>query len=673
MIISQRQKGVFLALAVGLTLVLAVVVYNATFRAFVDDLVVDETPPAIVATDGEEVETPVAEAEVINLAAIQSIVAYQASRDETTIANLKNQLQARRVVLTKAIKKGNLPDVRKYSLSSEQLAAVPVELVGEVEKTTALTGEWRSTHQDLVSSGEKVNNNVSKFVRTKNQRRLIVGGQEYAVYLSREANQPELPLKVGRHASVSIKGAVVLGDNILSEPANIVQTADLSLAVAGPGPNAVAGGVTKVAVVLANFQNNRQQFVSPAVARETMFGTATANTVQKWYERQSFGLNNKFVGVLSPIQGDVFPWVTVNHPANDCSLDPITTKALAAVAADPNARFPGAAAYDVIIVAFPWNRGCGQFAGGANVGGNRIWLVGNFNLRVLLHEMGHIKGLDHANSVKCSEPPLSRVCRSTEYGDPLSVMGHGNDQFGGFHLGTLGYLAPANIEVIGRIGTSTVTLDRLEERSANLQYLRVPTEPNQSLLPIVGQAPQEIQVEYRGQSGKLIIRAATIPRSAAKPHLVSPLSVGDVFEDKRSGVKVKFLSKTIGQATVEVTVTEKTCVRTDPAITVSPDSQVGRGGQALTYDLKVTNNNNRRCQLVELDNYSVRALSTQQLNGWTAVLDKPSVSLPPKETKTLKLTVTPPANAAAGYYEYEAQISRDPLVGKMKLYAVVIP
>src|SRR6185436_12069057 len=74
---------------------------------------------------------------------------------------------------------------------------------------------------------------------------------------------------------------------------------------------------------------------------------------------------------------------------------------------------------------------------------------------VFVHELGHMLGLGHANSVDCGVDPADAgaplyscpdlsTSDSVEYGDTDSVMGFGGSQgsFTSFHLARLGWLQP---------------------------------------------------------------------------------------------------------------------------------------------------------------------------------------------------------------------------------------
>ncbi len=85
-----------------------------------------------------------------------------------------------------------------------------------------------------------------------------------------------------------------------------------------------------------------------------------------------------------------------------------------------------------VIVAFANTDGIGgnQFVwtGLADVGGDFVWLKGNFSLRVVTHELQHNMGLRHANLWRIpggSTNPVDPLGSSEEYGDSFDVMGSG--------------------------------------------------------------------------------------------------------------------------------------------------------------------------------------------------------------------------------------------------------
>jgi hypothetical protein len=94
--------------------------------------------------------------------------------------------------------------------------------------------------------------------------------------------------------------------------------------------------------------------------------------------------------------------------------------------------------YDTVGVYFP-EIGF-SWAGIASVGGQKMWLDGNSNPEVILHEFGHNYGLSHANywihdhTNPNSIDPVDPTGDNEEYGDPTDVMGDGTIEEGHFHV-----------------------------------------------------------------------------------------------------------------------------------------------------------------------------------------------------------------------------------------------
>lgn len=65
-----------------------------------------------------------------------------------------------------------------------------------------------------------------------------------------------------------------------------------------------------------------------------------------------------------------------------------------------------------------------NYSGLALVGGEKVWVNGDFSFRVLAHELGHTLGLAHANLWQVHDGnPLSNSGLSIEYGDVFDAMG----------------------------------------------------------------------------------------------------------------------------------------------------------------------------------------------------------------------------------------------------------
>jgi hypothetical protein len=84
--------------------------------------------------------------------------------------------------------------------------------------------------------------------------------------------------------------------------------------------------------------------------------------------------------------------------------------------------------YDIVVVLFSFlgtlPNSQIQFGGLTLMGTGMVWVNGEFDFRVLAHELGHTYGLCHANLWKTNDGnPISDVGSSVEYGDVFDTMG----------------------------------------------------------------------------------------------------------------------------------------------------------------------------------------------------------------------------------------------------------
>jgi hypothetical protein len=119
--------------------------------------------------------------------------------------------------------------------------------------------------------------------------------------------------------------------------------------------------------------------------------------------------------------------------------------------------------YDRIIVVFS---SLGSISGSqitygglAQVGGPNVWCNGEFDFRVIAHELGHTYGLYHANLWQVSDGnPISPSGSDVEYGDDFDTMGanYANNQstdFNPWFKNDLGWLADTQVMNVTTSGT----------------------------------------------------------------------------------------------------------------------------------------------------------------------------------------------------------------------------
>jgi hypothetical protein len=74
-----------------------------------------------------------------------------------------------------------------------------------------------------------------------------------------------------------------------------------------------------------------------------------------------------------------------------------------------------------------------RFAGYASVGGGDLWMQGNNEAKVYVHEFGHVYGLGHSNFWETNDGSVVGSGSEKEYGDIFDVMGEGSLPEGHFH------------------------------------------------------------------------------------------------------------------------------------------------------------------------------------------------------------------------------------------------
>jgi M6 family metalloprotease-like protein len=129
--------------------------------------------------------------------------------------------------------------------------------------------------------------------------------------------------------------------------------------------------------------------------------------------------------------------------------------------------------YDRVIVLFSSLNSVANsqitYGGLADVGGARVWSNGEFDFRVIAHELGHTYGLYHAALWQVSDGnPISAngsVTDATEYGDDFDTMGanlansQGTD-FNPYYKNNLGWVADNQVQTVTTSGT--YRLNRLD-------------------------------------------------------------------------------------------------------------------------------------------------------------------------------------------------------------------
>ncbi|MCF7483392.1 Ig-like domain-containing protein [Vibrio sp. J1-1] len=422
-------------------------------------------------------------------------------------------------------------------------------------------------------------------------------------------------------------------------------------------------------VFLVNFQENPNEMpMTTNEAHDLVFGT-----INEYYQTASYGqmsLVGEVAGVFTA------PFSNQSCPSAVAVADAVNAQATEA--GIPIVQFDH-------YLYLTTHTACGT-NGSSTIGGSpsEATINGNFEPRIVAHELGHSFGLRHSKALECDGYSIGEDCSVIEYGDSYDTMGNYDmGYFNTFQKERLGWMSSAispDITVAEQDGLYTI--GAYEENAGLPVALKIP----RGVDPDTGEM-RWFYIEYRQSlahdnflesrsytfwredvTDGIVVRIATDgngkssrllhmkPNSYFKQVLGSndwedpSLPAGESFTDPETGITIDFISADGVKADISVqfgssqpTLPIDQCQLVVPSITVSAVSeQTSLPGEALQYLVQVTNNNSIECDSAS---YQIQAAVDA---GWQA--DVAALSLSAGQSDELLISITSASDSVAGIY-----------------------
>ncbi len=497
------------------------------------------------------------------------------------------------------------------ALPKEITGKLPVEIRALLEEQVALEGTFTEFHIDALQ-GRPASESKTRYV-------LTVAGKEGKEYYDLHFAKGMPGINTG--SKIKVQGVKLNTDiAIAAAGGSTFQTTSATTVAA-------LSGERKVLAILVNFANNPSQPFTPQDVKGWI--ETSSESPNAYYQANSFG-STSFTGTATP-------WLTISGSIGGCDYNSISSAADSAAS-----QIFNLGSYNHRMYIMP--NACGGWSGLGEVGGARTW-ISSINGYTINHELGHNLGMYHAGATPCE----SGGCNYIEYGDAYDVMGI---SFVHRHLSAAhkSKLAWGKFQTVTSTGTYTIA--PTESATQSTQFLKIAS----------GSGSEYNYVEYRQPIGfdtsaepyvwegvGVILGGTANPDSRRLDMnpldgtFLSVLADGKSFYTS-NGVTITQLSHNSTGATVQVNFGGPApCIPGNPSVSFINPTQGGIAGQALTYQVRISNTDTSTCSSTSFSlNGSVPA-------GWTSSLNN-SVTLNPGSSATVNFTVTSGNGSPDGSY-----------------------
>lgn len=588
-------------------------------------------------------------------------------------SNLRRLLAARKAALT-ALVAENPSEAVALSFPPELLNRLRVKYPRHADLLES-RGRWQGITESLVADDEALSSG-------ENFHFLKVGRATIELYFAGAK-----PTGLTSGSILDVNG-VRIDDMVAVETSQVI-AASTAKAANGCAPT----GGQSVVVILTRFSSySLPSSVNADLMKGILRGnayTSSDNTpnwsVDDFWKENSDGQTwVEQVRVVGPytLSGN-YNSDTNNDGLYDCQHENLRADAIAA--ADGSVDFND---YDRVLIVFPKNTrtnsdgstgGCswgglgsvGCWSNNSNDGdftASLAWLradqisTRSTGVRLGTHELGHNLGLLHANTRDFGSSALGPVGAEgtiTEYGDRFSTIGtwnfgfyssqHATDQLGWLNEGT-------NVQVVE--GNGTYTIQNYEARPAGLKALKIRRGTGNNAW-LWAEARQQTGI-YDGYLYGHVYTGGLFhyqdSHTGLETHLVdftegssgfldAAFPEGQSWSDPYSDLAISVDSVTPTGMTVTVTYANSGgCLEADPAVTLTPASQTTLGGQSVTYNVSVINQDGAGCGTTSL------SLSPTVPQGWTSTANPANIPLDPGQNAAATLTVQPPQGTSPATY-----------------------
>ena len=300
--------------------------------------------------------------------------------------------------------------------------------------------------------------------------------------------------------------------------------------------------------------------------------------------------------------------------------------------------------YQRIVYVLPKENTCGYSGvGEANKSPTRSWVFRCGTTGLYAHEIGHNLGMNH------SATPTS------EYGDKSDIMGTTVLRSPNApHQEQMDWLATNSVDLVTQSGHYDIApLELIGGVPLAPQVLKIAKPDTNEVYYLSYRQP----VHYDSALSSTYTRGINIHRykgdgSYRRTYFLAALNDGESFTDSVNGFTFTQTSHSAEYASVEISIdTIDNCIANTPAVSSTPTNQTGEAGSTLSYQVTITNNDEVSCSSTT---FNVNSFTP---NNWASTVSQSQLHLAPGASGSISVSFTSPADANAGDYKLDIDVS----------------